>query len=639
MLVEWCSVLLQVLAGIPDLWQDWGMKVVKAQAQLLERCCGAGLKEGRIHSALVTTRRAIRNIAKSELKDTAIIEIITALTAKAAAPTAGNAPLLGVIAGVCDRLAAMRSTLCEQASNYYTFYNREIIGSRSIVAPHIADGLHDFFISSVASAESVTSEIIPAFEKALLRAPEVVLNGVLAPFVKSLPHTFDLSIILRDRLLKALLSNIKSTNSAVREGALNAFRAIALRCAEQQVVTGVAEELLKTLKDTKAADQRTSYAELLAALPPSDAMVQKVLPGVIVIAGKEPNEVALGAQLYVIGAHLNFAFSHDQVVDANVTKAFVAGLADKKSTVRRKWAAQCGLIAWNMADEAISETSSLSFFENILEKLNASCDEVLSNPVAAAQSGSVASAYVLYAIGSTRFKNVKSEKINAIIKKANLSNHVLGSDAKPSFLVNHRVYTKLTDEEDIVWLIRALGVAVVELSNEKTSATFGVSWAQAIIYLITSSSVPPSARQAASNMLQSAWKSDPNSVGTYIVDGLWSWLKSLDLEEKDTPATTGRADVSRLHLVLNTLCATAPATARKDHGGTSGRDSSKDKTEMRQLLTSLVVLCRQPLMARVRWLDLCLQSGLDPRTIVLDNPQTFIDEVVKRTSVSFDNQF
>jgi len=237
---------------------------------------------------------------------------------------------------------------------------------------------------------------------------------------------------------------------------------------------------------------------------------------------------------------------------------------------------------------------------------------------------------VLYAIGSNRFKNAKSEKINAIIKKANLSNHVLGSDAKPSFLVNHRVYTKLTDEEDIVWLIRALGVAVVELSKEKTPATFGISWAQAIIYLITSSSMPPSARQTVSSMLQSAWRSDPNSVGTYIVDGLWSWLRNTDLEEKDTPATSGKADVNRLHLVLNTLCATPPAAAQ---GGASNGDTGKERPEMRQLLTSLVVICRQPLISRVRWLDLCLQSGLDPRTIVMDNPQAFIDEVVKRTSV------
>ena len=591
MLVEWCSVLLQVIAEVPELWQDWGMKVVKAQAQLLERCCGAGLKEGRIHSALVTTRRGIRTIAKSELKDTAINAIIVALTAKGAAPTAGNAPLLGVVAGVCDRIASMRSTLREQVPNYYTFYNREIVGSRSVVAPHIADGLHDFFISSVVSAESVTQEIIPAFEKALLRAPEVVLNGVLSPFVKSLPESFDFSIILRDRLLKALLSNIKSTNTAVRDGALNAFRGIALRCADQQVVASVAEELLKLLKDTKAADQRTSYAELLSALPPSDEMVQKILPGVMTIAGKEPNETALGAELYIVGAYLVFAFSHDQEVDANVTKAFVAGLADKKPTVRRKWAAQCGLIAWNMPDAAISGMSSLSFFENVLEKLNASCDEVLSNPVAAAQSGSVASAYVLYAVGSSRFRDVTSEKINAIIKKANLSSHVLGSDAKPSFLVNHRVYTKLTDEEDIVWLTRALGVAVTELPNERTPATFGISWAQAVIYLITSPAVPHSARQTANNMLQSAWKRESSSVTTYIVDGLWSWLKSTDLEEKDTPATSGKVDINRLHLVLNTLCAAIPASAQS---GTSNGDSGKDRSEMRQLLTSLVVSVGSP---------------------------------------------
>lgn len=171
MLVEWCSVLLQVIASQTGLWEQWGLKVVQPQAQLLERCCGAGLREGRIHTALVVTRRGVRAIAKNaEIKETAIDEMITTLTTKSSASTAGNAPLLGVIAGVCDRLSSMRALLQKHSSTYYTFYTREIVGSRTIVPAHIADGLHDFFCSSVVTQDTVEQELIPAIEKALLRS-------------------------------------------------------------------------------------------------------------------------------------------------------------------------------------------------------------------------------------------------------------------------------------------------------------------------------------------------------------------------------------------------------------------------------------------------------------------------------------
>jgi hypothetical protein len=628
-------VCLQVIASNPSLWEEYGIKVVRSQATLLARTCEAGARESRTHSALVTTRRGIRAIAKSsELGGPVISEIITTLTAKSS--TAGNAPLLGVVAGVCDRLNAMRPVLQEQASAYYTFYTREIIGSRAVVPAHIADGLHDFFTSSVVNKDGITKEVIPSVEKALLRAPEVVLDDLLTPLIKSLPLTIDLSDVLKNNLLKALLSSIKSTNGAVRDGALRTFQILAFHCGEEQAVSGVAEEVLKNLKETKAADQRALYSQLLDALSPSETTVQKILPGVIALASKEANETALSFELSVVSAQLSYALSRDMHVDASVTKTFVAGLGDKKPTVRRIWAAQCGAVAWNLTTDQIQKPASSAFFEAVADKFIASWEETLANPVTAATSGLVTVAYVLYAIGSTKLNHVTTEKLSAALKKANLPTTVLGSDAKPSFLVNYRVYTKLTAADDILWVVRALGTVISEFSSSKMSASFGVAWAQAVIYMITSTSVPPPVRKEANTMLRSAWIAHPAAVSTYIVDGLWAWLRSIDLEEKDSPATTGKAQVANLHLVLNALCAASPdatASSAVANGASSNGHTEDSRAELRRLLTKLIVLCRQPLLPRIRWLDLCIQSGVDPGAVVTEDPEAFMDEVLRRASV------
>jgi len=484
----------------------------------------------------------------------------------------------------------------------------------------------------VVTQDTVEQELIPAIEKALLRAPEVVLNDLLTPLVGSLPTTVDLSKVLKDRLLKSLLANIKSTNPAIRDGAVRGFRAIATRSSDEQVVPAIADELLKNLKEMKAADQRTLVAQLLNSLAPSAATIQRILPGIVALASKEANEIALSAELDTMTTHLVFVIQHDIALDSNVPKAVVTGLGDKKPSVRRVWAAQCGELAWQLSADELSKPSAAQFFDTVIEKMIPSWEEVLSNPVTAAQNGLVTVANVLSAIHTTKLQHISSTKIAACLKKANISSSVLGSEAKPSFLTNHRVYTKLTVGDDLLWAIRALGAASLEFSSQNLPASFGTSWAQAVISMITSTSVPHLVRQEANKMLQQTWKAQPSQVSAYIADGMWLWLQSLHLEEKDSPATSGKTDNERLHLVLNAMCAAVPdgaADAQLSNGA-----SLEMKEHLRKLLVRLVVLCRQPLLSRVRWIDLCLQCGLDPRTVVMEDSQAFMDEVTKRALVS-----
>jgi hypothetical protein len=243
-LVDWCSVLLLQFAKSPDRWSKYGLDVALATARVLETCVGAGStrRAGRIsESALVSTRRALRALLRSEATgQDALAKLVTTLTAKAPSSTPGNAVFLGVIAGVSSRLAAVRPQFEKHKSDYYAFYIREIVGSRSQLPDHISNALHDFF-TSFPSLEELRKEVIPPIEKALLRAPEVVLNDIVSPMILALPESMDLSEVLLGNMLKPLLSNVKSSNPTIRAGALRTFTALASRSRNEDAVGKVVD--------------------------------------------------------------------------------------------------------------------------------------------------------------------------------------------------------------------------------------------------------------------------------------------------------------------------------------------------------------------------------------------------------------
>lgn len=625
-LLEWCSVLLQEIARNPKLWSSWGLKVVLPQAQLLENCMGTSTRDGRKSSALVTSRRGLRTIAKnSEMADTAMNDIISTLTTKGTTSTAGNALLLGVVAGVCDRLPSMQAVLERRATDYFAFYIREIISSRVQVPVHIANALRDFFGSSAVPATALEDTIIPAFEKALLRAPEIVLDDLMTPFVSALPASIDLSKPFKTNLLKPLLSNIKSTNPKIRDGALSAFEAVNVRCSDTQTLSDVVDEVLKSFKEAKAADQRMLYAQMLTLISLSDSSMQKIANGLTPLILKEANESALAAETKALSCCAIYALSHDKAVEAGILKAFVQGLSDKKPTVRRVWAQRCGEIAWSLDATNLNNAASIGFFEGVLEKLIIIWDEVISNPLAAAQSGLVTAAYVLIAISFSKLKGVESPKINNAVKKAGVATVMIGSESKPSFLVNHRIYSKATTVEDLTWTLRALSAVTGQFGAPTLPASLGPAWAQAFIYLLTAAIVPALVRHEASLALAEALVQNPEQSSDFVVEGLWQWLRSCDLDEKDTPATAAKSGRDRLHLVLQTVCSSQKSN--------ESQGKTINPSALRGLLLKILVLSREPLVPRVQWIELCLRSGIDPKTLVSEHSEGFMEEIIRHTEV------
>jgi hypothetical protein len=624
-LVEWCSILLQELSGT-NHWERWGLETVVSNAQVLELCLGESSRSNLKHSALVVTRRGLRKVfSKPDTRQKAIEDVVKRLTAKGSQPSTRNTVMLGVVAGVCARLPEPKEILLRQKSEFYAFYTREIIGSKAAVSPHIANGLNDFF-EAFTTKDDVEKRIIPSLEKALLRAPEVVLNGLIEPFFHALPGTIDLSTILQGNLLKPLLSNIKSTNASIRHGALSTFKAIVLKCHEPDALAKVAEDILTPLKIGKlpSADQRASHAEMLAILPVSEQSVVSVTPAIATAAGKETNDVALSAETSTLLHYVKWGVSNGSEVPKPVIDIFVKGLSDKKVPVKKLWATRLGELFWDVSDPDILKSRFSSLAEAVIPALMDIWQETTSNPIAAAQSGLVTAAYVLTAIAHSKLAATSNSKVETALKKAQVERQALTMDPKPSFLLNQRIYGKLTSDDDFKWLIRALSSLSSNVSATKPDSAIAIGWSHAVIFCICSSSVKPGLRRGASQSLSKMYIESPAQISRIIVAGLWRWHQSIESGDKDSAAATSKTDNQNLHLVVKSIC--LPPSDVERMGGSISESVRKEQ------MISLLVLGRPELLPRIVWIDLCLRIGVDPGALANESADELIQQILDFTS-------
>jgi hypothetical protein len=620
-LVDWSSVLLQQFAKLPEQWSKWGSDLAVADAKLLETCMAAGdsPKASRIQrSALVVTRRALRSLFTSEeVGKDAFSKLLATFTAKSASPTAGNAVILGVIAGVSSRLAAVKPMLGQHKQDYYTFYVREIIGSRTQLPRYICNGLHDFF-DTFPTVEELQKDIIPPIEKALLRAPEVVLNDIISPMILALPKSMDMSSILHGNLLKPLLSNVKSTNATIRAGALRVFQALASRSLDETLLGKIADEVLNPLKQGKvtSAEQKVLHAQMLASLPNSVSLAQRIPSALAPVALKEPNEQAVVAEVSAIIRYLTFGLHNAVSLEKSIIDVFSKGMADKRIPVRRLWAIRAAEVWWHLSPGQYSQPDIQAFCQSTLPTLVGMWQEVIANPVPATQTGMVTVAHFVTAILLTKANSVDDEKLAAIYKKADAASQVLALQPKPSLLLNPRVYTKLSSVEDIEIALHAYTAVVPWLSKETTPQAAREAWSQALIYFIVAQSSPPKAKTAAKEALTQAYLQAPASISEIVIQGLWAWYKSAEEGDKDSAAVAAKSGTSELSSVLHSFCL-SPDQIKK-----SGATIPEE--QLQQQCVHLLIIARPEIIPRASWIDICLRVGADPGQLARD----YLDECI-----------
>ncbi|KAM7223050.1 translational activator GCN1 [Rhypophila decipiens] len=627
-LLEWLGLLIQNLGGTP-LWDKFGTDILLADADALEKCKQQGARETVGKSALVVTRRAFRKLVSVEDKEKVITAAVQTLTAKGAQPAAKNAVILGVIAGVCSRNQDAKPILENLKSQYLAFYTRELVGSRTPLAKHLAGGLGDFF-SAFVTPEDLEKDVYPALEKGLLRAPEVVLNDLITPLVHSLPEEYDMSKALSGRFVKPLLSNLKSSNAVIRSGAVTVFSELVSACRDFSVLEQVADEVLTPLKSAKlaSADHRILHSEMLVALPMSTGIASKIATGLPAYIPKEGNESALSAETLALNASAVSLLPSDAEIPKALLDVYAKGLAEKKLPVRRVWILRTGEILYSFSQDAKGSLPAnfVKFLEAVVPPLLATFNEVVANPTAAAQNNLVIGALVVCGV-EPLLQRPESATLQATAKKAAIHKNSLVLEPKPSFLLNPRIYSK-SSEDDLKWLGRALSSVAPSLGA--SSPAVRNAWAQGFIFLITSTATPPTIRRQATDLLsdlyvKSSSGADETSLVTEtIVNGVWRWIEALETGDKESAAVMAKSGNTNLHLVLRAIC-----LSPKQYADRAGAEP--DKARLEAQMCSLVVLAKFDLIPRASWIELCLKVEVDPGELARNHEDHLIDEIVRRT--------
>lgn len=614
-LLEWGCILLQQATKTPETPLAIVLDLVAVEAKALENCLAHIPKLAVKVSALRVTRRALRGVFSSDSwGDDAVRQSVSRLTADS---TAGykNAPLLGVICGVCARLPARKPVVEESKKAILAFYVKEILNSKSLVPAHVANGMPDFFESFVTSKD-VATELVPPMEKCMLRAPEVVLTGVIPPICASLPKEVDLAEILHSHLLKPLLASMKSNNLAIRQGAADSLGSLLSRSRDESLLPKITSEILGPLKTQKitSPEHRVCYAQALAAVPPSVDVSKEIVQGFVLVFSRESNESALEEEMKAFSRHLAVLLQFNVKVSDDVVSAVVKGISDKRIPFRKIWQLSLGDVLWNTDVVNLKNSEVAPLITKFLSKMKDLHGEVASNPLPSAQSGALSSAYIFLALFQ-RVSDIEGSEKSAWNEKVS---QAMTLGPKPSFVLNPRAYCKLTSQAEVEWFVRTLAAVTSGSKFSSAEDSAKVAWAQSFIYAITAPSMSTSFRNRAVEALSEVHSKDVASIGSVIIDGLWAWILSSRTAEKESAAVSaGPGSAHMLHQVLKAICPSAR----------DGSETAPSKLE-NQLL-DILVLSRPELIPNTSWIALCLRTGTDPGNLVRLHPTECIEQLVR----------
>src|SRR5947207_3120001 len=140
-----------------------------------------------------------------------------------------------------------------------------------------------------------------------------------------------------------------------------------------------------------------------------------------------------------------------------------------------------------------------------------------------------------------------------LVKSQGILNITIAVSPKPSFVLNERIYTKLTSEGDQLWAINALEAAGMTALTEMETA-----WPIATIFFIANPKLSRKVRSAARTMLENvitAMSPDRREQGADVVIlGIEEWLRHLSEERKESPAmVVGVSSVNLLRDVSHSI--------------------------------------------------------------------------------------
>ncbi|OCT54850.1 Translational activator gcn1 [Cladophialophora carrionii] len=610
-LLEWCCLVQQEIRHHEKSFALFFGKLCIAAARLLDKCEDKVVRGGVQDSALTIARRGLRDVFKTDRGEKAL-QLALQDVASSGDSNASHGPYLGVIAGVSARIPERKEQLLGLKKHVLDFYLKSIVGSKTAVPFHESMGLKDFFLDFV-TAQDVGEVVIPAIEKSILRSPEAILQGTVEALSHCLPTSVDISGVVSAKLVKPLLSAMNSTNAIIRDGAGKALSALVGRGGSADSLQKIAGELGAAIKASKAGsfELRGILADVLLRIAPETKTSAVIALAIVPAGSKEANEGALRKELAALAPHLQLLIA-SAALDKSLSDPVLKGCADKRLPFRKLWVL-CLATVLKHLHTVSAQQSSQDFVKAALKVLREVHDEVASNPLPATQNGYVAAGFGLPGLLDALILTAAEYKSNFYDE---LRNQSLAVQPRLSFILNPKVYTRLTAGEDCHWALYALTNLAGSL--ERASKEAKTAWATAVLHLMLTPEVDSTVRKETGVALSRAYTEHPASVGESIVLGIWDVLRSRAKELADE----AEHSLSDNRLLQAVKC----ISYSKDKLGST--PSERASEILKSQATSTIALLRPELIANADWIATCLATGVDPGELAAERQESLFKEIL-----------
>lgn len=385
------------------------------------------------------------------------------------------------------------------------------------------------------------------------------------------------------------------------------LQSVLKRTSDPESLSKLATELLALPKAGKSAsaEHRVALYNMVAAVPSAASSV--VVDTIPTLVAKEANEHALHAMSGALGTHLASALVSDRAVAAPAATALGKELSSTKLATRRALSSAVGSAVWSVNAQGGKLSAD---GEKLVGSLAGALESNLKTASACAPANAAGflEGYVAVALGLGPLKSV-----TAAAKLANNAamQSVLALTPKPSFILNDKVYTKLTTVDDDLWFLRALTVIISRgegLKDEAVRVAIGLG----LLHLAFESKHPTIRRETLSTITELA-KEQPRSTAQIVRESLAVWLRMQD--EARAAAIKRRAPGEDAEVV--------PQRSRQIGAllaATIVKSDKADKTVLEDIVADFVIIAHHPEIGEastVSWVSIVQSLGLDPATVVM----------------------
>lgn len=314
------------------------------------------------------------------------------------------------------------------------------------------------------------------------------------------------------------------------------WKAICTVAKQPAQLISIVTDVSKLLTSGKISswEHRVILYQALAALTTNATLEgsKKAIEGYLTMIAKEANETAIVAAIEGLGAHLSVLIVSDEMADVKdivdkSVKVAVDGLTSTKVGARKSWADVVGTILWehgaSLSPSEILRTQAPRFLTPLL----ATFDKINANPLA--WKDGPLEGYVAVVIASGRIRSWADKATLDFLKSKKYTTTILTTQPKPSFLLWDRVYTKLTDELEGRWFVRAMEMVLLgeQLADIEKGKAMG-AMATSFVWLMTSSPVHQTRREAYEALKRCA-RREPVKLGRILREGLTKWLLDVSI--------------------------------------------------------------------------------------------------------------